>query len=140
MCSTLFVVNFDQVSHWRLAIKMRNYGITAGPVNKWIVIFLGQRSQRVVCKGEHSDRGPVLSGVPQGSLNGPILFLIYINDLPDKVGATVRLFADDTIMYMTLTDAHDAASLQQDPNQHENSEEKWQMKFHPKMKPITKTP
>ena len=87
---------FDKVSYWRLAIKVRNYGIT-GPVNKWIVNFLAQRSQRVVCKGEHSDLAPVLSGVPQGSYIGPTLFLIYINDLPVKVGATIRLFADDTI-------------------------------------------
>ena len=75
--------------------------------------------------------GPVLSGVPQGSVIGPILFLIYINDLPDKVGATIRLFADETSIYMTLTGAQDAASLQQDLN-HLANLEKWQMKCHPK--------
>jgi ribonucleases P/MRP protein subunit RPP40 len=126
-----FAKAFDKVSHWRLAIKMRNYGIT-GPVNQWIVNFLAQRSQRVVCKGEHSDWAPVLSGVPQGSVIGPLLFLIYINDLPDKVRATVRLFADDTIMYMTLTCPQDATSLQEDLNRLAVWEEKWQMKFHPK--------
>ena len=57
-----FAKAFDKVSHWRLAMKMRNYGVT-GPVNKWIVNFLAQRSQRVVYKGEHSDWAPVLSGV-----------------------------------------------------------------------------
>ena len=67
-------------------------------------------------KGEHSDWATVLSGVPQGSVIGPILFLIYIIDLPDKMGVTVRLFTDDTIIYMTLTGAQDAASLQQDLN------------------------
>ena len=70
--------------------------------------------------------------MPQGSVIGPRLFLIYINDLPNKVGATVRLFLDDTIMYMTLTGAQDVASLQQDLNHLENWEEKWQMIFHPK--------
>ena len=58
-----FAKAFDKVSHWRLAIKLRNYGVT-GSVNKWIANFLDQRTQRVVCKGEHSGWAPVLSGVP----------------------------------------------------------------------------
>ena len=125
-----FAKAFDKVSHWRLALKLKNYGIT-GSINKWIKEFLSQRSQRVVCSGEHSDWAPVLSGVPQGSVIGPILFLIYINDLPDEVGATVRLFADDTIMYMALTNANDATSLQQDLDKLASWEEKWKMSFHP---------
>ena len=125
-----FAKAFDKVSHWRLVTKLRNYGIT-GPVNRWIENFLSQRFQRVVCKGHHSEWAPVLSGVPQGSVIGPILFLVYINDLPEHVGATVRLFADDTMMYMAMTGARDAASLQQDLDHLAAWEEKWQMKFHP---------
>ena len=125
-----FAKAFDKVSHWRLAIKLRNYGVT-GSVNKWIANFLDQRTQRVVCKGEHSGWAPVLSGVPQGSVIGPILFLVYINDLPEKVHSTVRLFADDTIVYMTMTSERDAASLQQDLDNLAAWEETWQMKFHP---------
>jgi len=125
-----FAKAFDKVSHWRLAIKLRNYGIT-GNLNQWIEDFLHQRTQRVVCNGEHSEWAPVRSGVPQGSVIGPILFLLYINDLPEEVGATVRLFADDTIMYMTMTGATDAASLQQDLDHLAAWEEKWMMKFHP---------
>ena len=125
-----FAKAFDKVSHWRLALKLKNYGI-AGSINKWIKEFLSQRSQRVVCNMEHSDWARVLSGVPQGSVIGPILFLIYINDLPDEADATVRLFADDTIMYMALTNANDATSLQQDLVKLASWEEKWKMNFHP---------
>ena len=62
----------------------------------WIESFLVGRSQTVVLDGESSDELPVLSGVPQGSVLGPILFLLYINDLPENVQSQVRLFADDT--------------------------------------------
>ena len=108
-----FAKAFDKVSHWRLVIKLRNYGIT-GSLNKWVKDFLHQRSQRVVCHVEHSEWTPVLSGIPQGSVIGPLLFLIYINDLPEDLRARVRLFADDTIVYMTFSSPSDAASLQQD--------------------------
>ena len=60
---------------------------------------MGNRSQSVVLDGEESDSVPVASGVPQGSVLDPILFLIYINDLPDLVTSNVRLFADDTAVY-----------------------------------------
>ena len=62
--------------------------------------FLGDRAQQVVVAGEESDSVPVTSGVPQGSVLGPILFLVYINDLPDNVTSDVRLFVDDTAMYL----------------------------------------
>ena len=126
-----FAKAFDKVSHWRLVLKLKNYGVN-GNINTWIQNFLSHRSQRVVVNGENSKWAPVLSGVPQGSVIGPILFLIYINDLPRDVGSTVRLFADDTIMYRTINSERDGVSLQQDLNQLAAWEEKWQMKFHPK--------
>ena len=136
-----FAKAFDKVSHWRLAIKLKNYGVT-GQVHKWIVDFLHQSSQRVVCKGDHSKRAPVHSGVPQGSVIGPILFLIYINDLLEEVNATVRLFADDTIMYMAMSGPGDSTSLQQDLDRLAAWEERWKMEFHPQkcsVLPITRS-
>ena len=72
------------------------------------------RKQRVSCEGMYSDWAPVISGVPQGSVIAPILFLIYINDLPKNIKSTVRLFADNTIIYMTISNGTDATALQQD--------------------------
>ena len=85
-----FAKAFDKVSHWRLILKLRSYGVT-GSVNQWIEDFLSERTQIVVCSGKHSDWKPVKSSVPQGSVISPILFLIYINDLPEEVKAKVLM-------------------------------------------------
>ena len=63
-------------------------------------------------EGQHSDRVPVTSGVPQGSVIGPGLFLHYINDLAEGIGSTVRSFADDTVMYITIASQTDSYKLQ----------------------------
>jgi hypothetical protein len=93
---------FDEVSHCLLVHKLYHYGIT-GKSNRWIKNFLSQRSKCVVVEGVSSDRVPVESGVPQGSVLGPSLFLYYINDMPEGLASTVRLFADDTIAYLAIT-------------------------------------
>ena len=93
---------FDKVSHTKLLFKLHQHGITQNNLS-WIKAFLLGRSQCVALEGEKSSEIPVTSGVPQGSVNGPILFLLYINDLPDKITSSVRLFADDTAVYLTVT-------------------------------------
>ena len=72
------------------------------------------RSQTVVIDGESSDELPVSPGVPQGCVLGPILFLLYINDLPDSLQSQVRLFADDTAVYLAVHGQEDAAKHQND--------------------------
>ena len=98
----------------------------------WIGAFLSSRTQEVVVEGQHSDWVPVTSGVPQGSVLGPCLFLHYINDLPEGIRSSVRLFADhDTVMYLTITNLTHSHQLQADLNHLAKWQTTWQMKFHP---------
>ena len=121
---------FDKVSHNLLLHKLHHYGIR-GNTHRWISAFLSERTQVVVVDGEESDVGRVESGVPQGSVLGPSLFLFYINDLPENLNSTVRLFADDTIVYLTITSASDCQTLQEDLNKLATWEHLWKMEFHP---------
>ena len=121
---------FDKVCHTRLLHKLQWYGIR-GQTLGWIKSFLSNRTQRVVVEGVSSRENPVTSGVPQGSVLGPILFLIYINDLPECVTSEVRLFADDTILYREIRNPQDAQALQEDLNQLVKWEQDWLMEFHP---------
>ena len=104
---------FDKVDHQRLLLKLHRLGINSGVVT-WNKSFLSNRSQSVVLDGEHSDSYPVLSGVPQGSVLGFCLFLMYINDMPDSIKSNTRLFADDTIMYLTISTQDDCHALHSD--------------------------
>ena len=111
-------------------LDMIIYGIR-GKTNQWIKNFLLNQSQSVVVEGRASSNIPVDSGVPQGSVLGPSLFLFYINDLPEGITSNVRLFADDTIMYITVSNNNDATTLQHDLDKLANWESKWHMEFHP---------
>ena len=123
-------MDFDKIAHHRLLYKLSLYGVKGNTLG-WTGSFLGGRSQRVVLEGKSSSV-PVLPGVPQGSVVGPVLFLIYINDLPEYVAnSTVRLFADDTLLYIATHNSTDFSKLQDDLNSLEQWESDWQMAFHP---------
>ena len=104
-----------------------------GKTLSWIQSFLVGRTQSrsVVLEGECSDEVSVSSGVPQGSVLGPILFLLYINDLHDNVQSQVRLFADDTAVYLTINHQSDASLLQKDLDQLQRWGVKWEIEFNP---------
>ena len=121
---------FDKVSHNLLIHKLNYYGIQ-GKTNRWINSFLKSRTQAVVLEGVTSDYVPVQSGVPQGSVLGPSLFLFYINDIPVGLDSTIRLFADDTIAYLAIKSNTDCVTLQNDLNKLGVWENKWKMAFHP---------
>ena len=121
---------FDKVGHKKLSHKLHHYGIRGKTLN-WIDSFLRDRKQRVTLEGEFSDEVAVHSGVPQGSVLGPSLFLYYINDLPANLHSKIRLFADDTIAYMTITNSSNTHDLQEDLNKMTQWSHKWSMEFHP---------
>jgi len=122
---------FDVVPHQRLLNKMENYGIK-GPVRRWISNFLEARQQRVLVDGSFSETATVDSGVPQGTVLGPLLFLIFINDLPENIihGTRVRLFADDCLVYRPIKSIHDQILLQQDIDRLIQWSKSWGMKFN----------
>ena len=101
-----------------------------GNINRWIRSFLTDRKQRVVIGGDHSEWADVASGVPQGTVMGPLLFLVYINDLPDNIKSSVRLFADDCVIYKEIKSNQDAKILQKDLETLSAWEKLWQMKFN----------
>ena len=87
-----------------------HYGIT-NDLLRWISDFLTDRTQCVVVRGTSSQLSSVNSGVPQGSVLGPLLFLIYINNMPLTVESTLALFADDSFLYRIIIRENDAATL-----------------------------
>lgn len=103
------------MKHVLLLHKLSALNIDPG-VLSWIQSFLSSRSQFVVTNDSTSHAAPVESGVPQGSVLGPLLFLIYINDLPDNISSQICLFADDCVIYRKVTNASDIATLQSDLN------------------------
>ena len=101
---------FDKVSHYHLIRKLETYNLDK-KVIEWIKAFLLNRTQSVVVDNCHSDEIQVTSGVPQGSVLGPILFLLYINDLPDRINCSIRMYTDD-VLYTDVSDMDSTHKLQ----------------------------
>ena len=120
---------FDSVPHRRLLRKVEACGVT-GKLLRWVHAFLSGRRQRVVIQGSSSSWADVTSGVPQGSVLGPLLFLIYVNDLPEVVRSHVQLFADDTKLYRPVALPEDCRHLQQDLDALAAWSSTWQLAFN----------
>ena len=139
---------FDTVPHQRLLGKLAHYGIQGSTI-QWIEAFLVGRQMQVVVDGESSKSAPVILGVPQGTVLGPLLFNIYINDMPNVVsaGTMIRLFADDCLIYRLIKSTEDQAILQSDLHKLEEWAKLWGMRFNAskcnimhiaRLKPVTK--
>ena len=120
---------FDSVPHKRLMTKIRALGV-GGKLADWIENWLRNRKQRVVINGEASDWVEVTSGVPQGSILGPLLFVIYINDLDSNIVNKLVKFADDAKLGGRVDDKRYIISIQEDLNRLVKWTEKWQMNFN----------
>jgi hypothetical protein len=120
---------FDTVPHKRLSLKMKAYGIE-GKLLAWVEAFLTGREQMVRVNGELSSSKAVISGIPQGSVLGPLLFVIYINDLPDVVQSNILLFADDTKIFNKVSSIDDATALQKDIDALNRWSDMWLLRFN----------
>ena len=122
---------FDKVWHEGLLYKLRQYGVS-GKAYELIKSFLSNRFQRVTLNGQHSDWTRVNAGVPQGSILGPLFFLIYINDLSTGINSEVKLFADDTSIFSVVKNVDESANtLNDDLHLISQWAFQWKMSFNP---------
>ena len=122
---------FDRVWHQGLLFKLKSNGID-GPLFLLLSDYLSNRKQRVVLNGQTSDWADVKAGVPQGSILGPLLFLIYINDLPEGLKSNAKLFADDTSLFSVVNDVNVSYNeLNSDLSQIDKWASQWKMQFNP---------
>ena len=123
---------FDSVSHQLLLYKLRHFYSIEGNTLKWIEDYLSDRTQRVLVEGATSDFKNVTSGVPQGSILGPLLFLLYINDMASVgTACTLALFADDSKCFKSIVNLNDCYTLQNDLDKLYNWSRTWKMDFNP---------
>jgi len=120
---------FDSVPHKRLLCKLASFGIQ-GNILKWIENFLSDRKQQVVLNGHVSRSTSVISGVPQGSVLGPLLFNMFINDLPSVVSSSIFMFADDTKIFRIIKSSDDHKALQSDLDALHAWSVVWQLSFN----------
>ena len=121
---------FDRVSHGLLLQKLENNFDVPMELLKWIKSFLIGRKQRVLLNGIMSEEKTVTSGVPQGSVLGPTLFLTYINDIVDSVTCNTKLFADDLLIFQVLENNNSIVNFQRNLDRLEEWANRWEMKFN----------
>ena len=122
---------FDKVLHEGLIFKLEGNGIS-GSLLKLFQNYLNYRNQRVVLNGSSSEFSSIESGVPQGSILGPLLFLIYINDLEENIKSNIKIFADDTMLFSIVNDPHISASeLNHDLDVINKWAYQWKLEFNP---------
>lgn len=124
-----FAKAFDKVCHGRLGKKLESHGV-GGNVLQWIKGWLSKRRQKVFVEGEFSEWGEVISGVPQGSVLGPTLFLIYINDIDCNLISKLGKFADDSKLAKAVENQQDVDAIRLDLLSLEKWSEDWQMQFN----------
>ena len=117
---------FDKISHKFILSKLNYYGIRNHTLS-WIGAFLSNRTQTTVVNGVHSSYIEVTSGVPQGSVLGPIQFLLYINDINNAITYKIKFFADDSVLYGNIHSQNDQVILQNDLDTISSWSEKWLM-------------
>ena len=123
---------FDRVWHKGLLSKLKFVGIT-DPLLDWFQSYLSDRKQRVVLHGGSSDWVTITAGFPQGSILGPLLFLVYINDIVNEINSVIRLFSDDTSLYIIADSPEEASNtLNQDLEKISARADKWRVSFNPK--------
>ena len=120
---------FDTVPHKRLLSKLSGYGIKDNVLN-WIQDFLHDRTQYVTVNEQSSPKVPVCSGVPQGSVLGPSLFIYFINDLPDFCETLLNIFADDTKIFQGISSPNDCCKVQRTIYALNDWSDKWLINFN----------
>ena len=120
---------FDSMPHARLITKLKALGIR-DDILGWIESFLTNRKQKVIVEGETSTWSEVMSGVPQGSALGPILFVVFINDMPKSLSSVCKMFTDDAKVYREVNCTEDCESLQLDLDIMSEWPHKWQLPFN----------
>jgi hypothetical protein len=122
---------FDKVWHRGLLAKLQSIGIN-GPLLQWFESYLLDRCQHVTIEGENSDWTRIEAGVPQGSVLGPLLFLIYINDFPTNISSTCFLFDDSLFMDEVITPVDTSNKLNGDLNVISDWASRWLVTMNPK--------
>ena len=124
-----FAKAFDTVPHQRLLTKLHFYGIQNDTYN-WTKAWLSNRTQQILLDGITSSSVAVTAGVPQGTVLGPLMFLLYINDINTNIKSPLRIFADDCLLYRVINSPEDTIILQQDLDQISHWVKIWQLRLN----------